>query len=67
MGKIPNIKQKWYTMNQIAKEGLIYNYGFMGVSAIIKSGQLKSVKIMTKGKQARYKIWGGDIIAYLNQ
>lgn len=61
-------KEKWYSVNQIAKEKLIYDFGFMGVRKLVETGQLPTARLKaTKDAQVRYKIQGRHIIEYLNK
>ena len=61
-------KNKWYSVNQIAKAGIIFGLGFMGVRKLVETGQLSAARLRaTKDAQVRYKIQGRHIIEYLNK
>ena len=61
-------KNKWYSVNQIAKAGWIYGMGFMGVKHLVDNGQLPAAKLKaTKKSQVRYRIQGMDIIGYMKR
>ena len=61
-------KNKWYSVNQIAKAGWIFGFGFMGVRHLVGNGQLPAAKLKaTKDAQVRYKIQGKHIIEYINK
>ena len=61
-------KNKWYSVNQIAKAGWIFGIGFMGIRHLVETGQLPAARLKaTKDAQVRYKIQGQHIIDYLNK
>ncbi len=61
-------KNKWYSVNQIAKAGWIFGFGFMGVRKLVETGQLPAAKLKaTKDAQVRYKIQGKNIIEYIKR
>ncbi|MCK4454503.1 hypothetical protein KAU51_04175 [Candidatus Parcubacteria bacterium] len=61
-------KDKWYSVNQIAKARFIFGLGFMGVRKLVETGQLSAARLKaTNRSQVRYKIQGRHIIEYLNK